>query len=98
MSAERFYVFTPGSPGYISAEVAIRDLEGADKARLWAADEWAHNGRGIISRSEAMMRPAYRAALEAWERGDDDVMQATEVAQIRSEVRAEAASIADLGC
>ena len=29
----RYYVFTPGSPGYISAEVAVRDLEGADEAR-----------------------------------------------------------------
>lgn len=44
------------------------------------------------------MRPVYRQALDVWERGDDDVMQTTEVAQIRREVREEAAGIAELGC
>ena len=44
------------------------------------------------------MQPAYRAALEAWGRRDDDVMQAREVAEIRSDVRSEAAGIAELGC
>jgi hypothetical protein len=91
-------VFTPGSPGYISAEVAVRDLRGADEARSWANDSWAHQSNRIISRSEALMRPVYRQAVEAWERGNDDVMQTTEVAQIRREVREEAAGIAELGC
>ena len=96
----RFYVFTPGSPGYISAEVAVRDLKGSDEARGWAADWWIgpYTDSRIISRSEALMRPAYRTALDAWELRDDDVMQTTEVAQIRREVREEAAGIAELGC
>ena len=96
----RFYVWTEGNPGYIAAEVAVRDLKGSDEARSWAADWW--NGpcteRRIISRSEALMRPAYRTALEAWERRDDTVMQASEVARIRSDLRSEVAGIADLGC
>jgi hypothetical protein len=95
----RFYVFTPGEPGYISAEVAVRDLRGADEARSWANDSWVlHDPNRIISRSEALMRPAYRAALEAWERRDDDVLQATEAGRIRSRVRSEAVGIAELGC
>jgi hypothetical protein len=96
----RFYVFNPGTPGYITAEDAVRDLGGSDEARRWAADWWKgpYPDRRIISHAEALIRPAYRTALEAWERRDDDVMQATEVARIRSEVRSEATGIAELGC
>lgn len=94
----RFYVWTDGNPGYIAAEVAVRDLKGADEAQSWAADWWIgpYTDSRIISRSEALMR--FRQALEAWERRDDAVMQATEGTQIRSEVRSEAAGIAELGC
>lgn len=94
----RFYVWTDGTPGYIAAEVAVRDLEGADEARRWAADEWAHDGRRIITRAEALMRPAYRTALEAWERRDDAVMQRTEVAEILEGKRGTAALEAAEGC
>lgn len=94
----RFYVFSSGPPGYITAEVAVRDLEGADEARAWAADEWAHNGRLIISEAKALMRPAYRQALERWERQDDAVLQDTEVAEIRASRRREASYFAELGC
>ena len=94
----RFYVFTPGSPGYISAEVAVREASDEYEARAWANDEWAHNGRTIITQAEALMVPTYRDALERWERRDDAVMQQREVAQIRSDVRSEAAGIAELGC
>jgi len=93
----RYYVFTPGSPAYISAEVAVRDLKGADEARGWAEDWWTPLPRQrIITRAEALMR--YREALEAWQRHDDRVMQGTEVAQIRHDVRSEAVGIAELGC
>jgi hypothetical protein len=44
------------------------------------------------------MVPLYREALERWERRDDTVLQDTQVAQIRVEHRAEAASEAERGC
>jgi hypothetical protein len=84
----RFYVWTDGTPGYIAAEVAIRDVDGTDEARAWASD-WCTPlpGQRIISEAEARMRPAYGAALEAWERRDDAVMQAAEVAEIHASRR-----------
>jgi len=95
----RFYVFTPGPPGYISAEVTIRDLMGEDEARGWA-DEWkpGSGSHELISRAEALMVPASRDALERWERRDDSILQDTEVAQTRADHRAEAESEAELGC
>nr|MBA2601063.1 hypothetical protein [Actinomycetota bacterium] len=81
----RFYAYTPGEHGYISAEVAIRDLMGEDEARGWA-DDWWKPGCGsyeLISRAEALMVPTYRDALEWWERRDDAILQDTEVAPIR---------------
>lgn len=97
----RFYVWIEGQPGYISAEVAVRDLRGPDEARAWANDTWIpwwSQSAKIITRAEALMRPKYREALEAWERGDDGVMQETEGAQRRGELRQEAASESALGC
>ena len=44
------------------------------------------------------MVPLYRDALERWERRDDSILQDTEVARIRAEHRAEAASEVELGC
>jgi hypothetical protein len=100
MSAERFYVFTPGSPGYISAEVAVRELTDEHEARAWADDSWSHHWLPyrIVSRSEALMVPLYRKALEAWERRDDSVLQATETAEVLESRRREAAGHAGLGC
>ncbi len=94
----RFYAYTPGEHGYISAEVASRDLSGEDEPRSWANDELAHNGRMIISRAQALMVPTYRDALDRWERRDDSILQETEIARIHAEWRDEAASIAVLGC
>jgi hypothetical protein len=102
MSAERFYVFTPGKPGYISAEVAVRVLPVGDphEPRAWANDSWPHHWLPyrIISRSEALMVPLYREALEAWERRDDSVLQATEVAEILESTRGDAELEAVAGC
>ena len=95
----RFYVWTEGDPGYITAEVAIRDVSGPDEARAWASDWWTPlPGQRIISEAEARMRPACRDALERWERRDDAILQAREVATIRAEHRDEAMSHAALGC
>jgi hypothetical protein len=97
----RFYVFTPGSPGYISAEVAIREIptDDPDEPRGWADDRWAGQyAERIITRTEALMRPVYRQALEAWERGDDAMMQRTEVAKIFEDRRGTAALEAAEGC
>lgn len=95
----RFYVFTPGSPGYISAEVAVRDLTDSVEARAWAEDWWTiRAGQQIISRSKAVMVPMYRDALEAWERRDDAVMQRTEIAEILEGWRGTAALEAAEGC
>jgi hypothetical protein len=98
----QFYVFTPGSPGYISAEVAVRELPTGppDEARAWAEDSWSHHWLPyrIVSRSEALMVPLYHDALERWERGDDGVLQATETAEVLESRRSEAAGHADLGC
>jgi len=52
----RFYAFTPGSPGYISAERAIRELptDPPGEARAWAQDVCGlQEGQRLISRSEA---------------------------------------------
>lgn len=93
----RLYVWTDGTPGYISAEVAVRDLEGVDEARGWADDWWTALPRTrVISRAEALMR--YREALEAWERRDDAVMQRTEVAEILESRRGTAVREASEGC
>jgi hypothetical protein len=81
----RFYVFTPGQPGYISAEVAVRELlSDPDEARAWADDSWGHPWLDyrIISRAEALMVPLYREALERWERRDDAVLQEAETTKI----------------
>jgi hypothetical protein len=97
----RFYVFTPGSPGYIAAEVAIRELPTGPpgEARTWAEDICGlQEGQRLISRSEAVMVPLYREALERWERRDDSILQATEVAEILDGRRQEAAYFAGLGC
>jgi hypothetical protein len=99
----RFYVFTRGSPGYISAEVAVRELTDEREARAWASDVWSPacpvgDEPRFISRAEAHMVPLYRDALERWERREDGILQATEVAQILEEHRGEAASLAALGC
>lgn len=95
----RCFVWTDGTPGYIAAEVAIRELSGSDEARGWAEDWWTPlPSQRIITRSEALMRPTYREALEAWERQDDSVMQEAEVTEIRASRRSEAAYFADLGC
>jgi hypothetical protein len=47
----RFYVFTSGSPGYISAEVAVRELGvgDPDEPRAWAADP--------VASTQAISRP-----------------------------------------
>lgn len=93
--ATRFYAFTPGAPGYISAEVAVRDLKGADEARRWAADWWNGpdtDGR-IISRCEALMRPAYRTALEGTPRRQRDAGD-----RGRPDPERSAVGIAELGC
>jgi hypothetical protein len=97
----RFYVFTPGSPGYISAEVAVRELstEPHDEAHAWARDTWAaERGQLVISRSEALMMPRYREALDAWERRNDDVLQATEAGEVLRSRKEDAAAQAKLGC
>lgn len=80
----RFYVFTPGQPGYISSEHAIRELpEGLDEARGWADDNCHIDGtRRLISHAEALMVPSYREALERWEARDDAVLQETELADV----------------
>jgi hypothetical protein len=44
------------------------------------------------------MVPNYREALDAWERRDDSVLQAIEVAQVLQARRVEAAGHAGLGC
>jgi hypothetical protein len=44
------------------------------------------------------MVPLYRDALEAWERRDDSVLQATETAEVLESRRHEAAGLAELGC
>jgi hypothetical protein len=70
----RFYIYRPGTPGYISAEVAVRELPTDDSAHLqaWAEDTWSPSWLGdahrFISRTEALMVPLYRDALERWER------------------------------
>ena len=96
----RFCVFTPGQPGYISAEVAVRELlSDQHEARAWAEDSWAHQSdQRIISRSEALMVPLYREALDCWERRDDSILQTTEASEILTSRRREAASQAELGC
>jgi hypothetical protein len=97
----RFYVFTPGSPGYISAEVAVRELTDEHEAWAWAEETWspafgaAHR---FISRAEVLMVPLYRGALDRWEARNDSTLQATEVAEIRASRRSTAASDAELGC
>jgi hypothetical protein len=102
MSAERFYVFTPGKPGYISAEVAVRMLptDRPGEALAWAEDSWSHPGlpSRIISRSEAFMVPLYRDALDRWEARDDSILQATEITEIRASRRSTVACDAELGC
>jgi hypothetical protein len=101
MSAERFYVFTPGKPGYISAEIAVRELPTGPPAesRAWAEDSWAHqSGQRLISRSEALMVPLYCEALERWESRDDSILQGTEIAEVRASRRSTAAYDAELGC
>jgi hypothetical protein len=98
----RFYVYTPGSPGYISAEVAVRELTDEHEARAWAEELWPpatyEDERRFISRAETLMVPLYRDALERWEARDDSILQGTEVAEIRASRRASAASFAELGC
>jgi hypothetical protein len=97
----RFYVFTTGSPGYISAEVAVRELSDEHEARAWANDTWIpwwSDSARIISHSEALMVPLYRDALERWERRDDAILQATEVAEVLDGRRQEAVHFAKLGC
>ena len=44
------------------------------------------------------MRPAYREALERWERRDDSVLQETEFTEIRASHRSTVAYDAALGC
>jgi hypothetical protein len=44
------------------------------------------------------MVPLYRDALERWERRDDSILQATEVAEIRASRRSTVAYDAKLGC
>ena len=95
----RLYVWTDGTPGYISAEVAVRDLEGVEEGRGWAEDWWTTlPTTRIITQAEALMRPAYCEALEAWERRDDAVMQETEVAEILERRRGTAELEAAEGC
>ena len=100
----RFYVFTPGTPGYIAAEVAVRELfEDAHEARAWASDTWSPAGAledepTFISRAEALMVPLYRDALEAWERRDDAVLQETEVAEVLARRKGTASLEASEGC
>jgi hypothetical protein len=98
----RFYVYTPGSPGYISAEVAVRELTDEHEARAWAEDAWPACFGGedyrYISRAEALMVPLYREALERWDARDDAILQQTEVSKIRAEHRAEAEGRAAFGC
>jgi len=67
----RFYVFTPGSPGCIAAEVAVRDLTDEHEGRAWADDTWSPatyygDERRFVSRAEVLMVPLYREALERW--------------------------------
>jgi hypothetical protein len=99
----RFYVYTPGSPGYISGEVAVRDLTDEHEARTWADDTWSPatyvaTERRFLSRAEALMVPVYRDALERWQSRDDSILQATEVAEIRASRRSTVAYDAELGC
>jgi hypothetical protein len=98
----RFYVFTPGTPGYIAAEVAVRELfEDTQEARAWANDTWIpwwSDSARIIDRAEALMVPLYREALERWEAGDDTTLQETEVAEVRAGRRGTAALEAAEGC
>ncbi|MGI8617340.1 MAG: hypothetical protein ACR2L4_11285 [Actinomycetota bacterium] len=44
------------------------------------------------------MVPLYREAIEAWERGDDAVLQATEAGELLHSRQSHAASEAELGC
>jgi hypothetical protein len=97
----RYYVFTPGSPGFISAERAIRELptDAPGATRAWAEDVCGlQEGQRLISRSEALMVPHYRDALERWEARDDSILQATETAEIRASRRSTVAYDAELGC
>jgi hypothetical protein len=84
----RFYVWTEGTPGYISAERAIRELTDEHEARGWANDcAGLHEGQRLISGSEALRVPHYRDAAERWEARDDSILQATEVAEVLSSRR-----------
>lgn len=98
--AARFYVFTPGSPGYISAEVAFADRPGDPHwAGVLAEDACLmQEGQRILSRSEAFMVPLYREALECWERRDDDILQATQTADRLARAQREVTGWARLGC
>jgi hypothetical protein len=93
----------PGSPGYIAAEVAIREFEGEHEAPAWANDTWSpathyDDERKFITRAEALMVPLYREALERWEARDDSVLQETEITEIRASRRSTVAYDAELGC
>jgi hypothetical protein len=100
----RFYAYRLGSPGYISAEVAVRELPTDDPAHVqaWAEDTWApawlSEKHRFISRAEALMVPRFREALERWERRDDGILQDTETTAILESRRQDTASRANLGC
>lgn len=62
----RFYIFTPGSPGYIGTELAVEPIRGGEPEQKGWASDCARMAPGdlIISRAEALEDPRYREALE----------------------------------
>jgi hypothetical protein len=86
--AMRLYVYTPGRPGYIGAEVAVRELTDEHEARAWASDTWSPaTSWGSSAAPKRWWCRFTGTALERWEARDDSILQETEVAETRAGMR-----------
>jgi hypothetical protein len=89
----RFYLYRPGSPGFVVEEIAIMEAtfngDRAQQARLATDRLAAQAGDRILSVEEMLTTPETKDALRRWRAHEDDAFESREVAEHVRDTREE---------